>query len=809
LRTLLIDNYDSYTYNLFQQLAVVNGVPPLVAFNDACGGSWERLLERMGGPVDNIVLSPGPGRPERAADFGVCRAALLQEPDIPILGVCLGHEGLAHVHGARVVHAPEPMHGRRSRVFHDGGSLFRGVTQGFEVVRYHSLVVDPASLPAMLVPTAWTPDGILMGLRHRDRPHWGVQFHPESIGTHHGTVIIGNFRDVTVQWRAGRGNKRRRTDAVVDSQQPSLPPLPLVSPAALPPRQIPSIWLHVGELGSAAPAPKEPAAADREALPVNNSASNLALLVAEATGLQEERLDSEAVFRALFSRQRTAWWLDSSNCGNFSAGSGGSGSGGGIGSQARARFSFMGAADGPLAETIEYYAAGDAKSGGISRRLLRTGADGVRRDVRTRLLPLLRDELEAGRPHVRLVGKRSVAGDAIENFAGGGAAESAADDGAALPFSFLGGYVGFFGYEMRHDTAEALAAVGVHDAMEGAAAMAATRAVAAGPTDSGVNAPNGALHSSTNSATNGATKGVAKRVMNGVVNGAEDREGQGQPDVPTAFWVFADRFVAFDHQEGRVYAVALAKAGSDDALDAARAWALDAANRAGSAMAAAAAAAATATTTTSKAAAMATMAARSVPSPAATPATPAPAAPRWADRDAATWRTNRPRAAYEENLRDILTEIRNGETYEVCLTNQLLCESPPPGGALELYSRLRRCNPAPYAAFLLHDPAGRLANTAATAAEAATAAGTTSGVDAVAALNGAAASMPAFAVCCSSPERFLRVEEGGWVESKPIKGTVRRGMTPVEDAALAASLTASEKTVAENLMIVDLVRNDL
>jgi para-aminobenzoate synthetase len=190
VRTLLIDNYDSFTFNLFQLLAEVNGADPVVVRND--GATWETL---EGWGCDNVVISPGPGRPQHAADLGVCADAI-RRSDIPLLGVCLGHQGLAHFCGGRVIGAPEVMHGRLSTVVHDGSALFAGIPQGFRAVRYHSLcVAEP--LPDGLDPIAWTPDGVLMGLARRDRPQWGVQFHPESICTEHGRRLLANFRDLT------------------------------------------------------------------------------------------------------------------------------------------------------------------------------------------------------------------------------------------------------------------------------------------------------------------------------------------------------------------------------------------------------------------------------------------------------------------------------------------------------------------------------------------------------------------------------------------------------------------------------------
>jgi len=194
MTTLLIDNYDSYTFNLYQLIASVAGEEPVVVRNDEV--AWDALADH---PWDRIVVSPGPGRPERERDLGIGRAALTQR-EIPVLGVCLGHQGLALVNGAAVVRADEIVHGRISRVFHRGDGLFAGIPQGFRAVRYHSLIVEPA-LPVPLEAVAWADDGTLMAIRDRGRPAWGVQFHPESVGTEHGAQLVENFIALTSRAR--------------------------------------------------------------------------------------------------------------------------------------------------------------------------------------------------------------------------------------------------------------------------------------------------------------------------------------------------------------------------------------------------------------------------------------------------------------------------------------------------------------------------------------------------------------------------------------------------------------------------------
>jgi para-aminobenzoate synthetase len=255
VKTLLIDNYDSFTYNLFQLLAEANGEEPVVVRND--GATWDEL---KGGDFDNIVISPGPGRPDHPKDFGICADAI-READVPLLGVCLGHQGVGFLSGGEVVHAPEVMHGRLSGVYHNDSPLFAGIPQGFQVVRYHSLcVAEP--LPADLEGIAWTGDGVLMGTAHRSRPIWGVQFHPESICTDWGRRLLANFRDLT----AGVDTARKRG--------PLTQPQPESNGHAWKPPQRPRLRLQVARI--------------------------------------DQLYDTEQVFVDLYGEHRYAFWLDSS-----------------------------------------------------------------------------------------------------------------------------------------------------------------------------------------------------------------------------------------------------------------------------------------------------------------------------------------------------------------------------------------------------------------------------------------------------------------------------------------------------------------
>ncbi|WP_406344052.1 aminodeoxychorismate synthase component I [Streptomyces sp. NBC_00648] len=197
VRTLLVDNYDSFTFNLYHSLARAGGAEPVVIRNDDPAWDSARLSE-----FDNVVLSPGPGHPGRAADFGMCRD-IVERAEIPLLGICLGHQGAALLHGATVGRAPEPRHGRTSPVRHTGEDLFRGIPSPFDAVRYHSLAVT--GLPDEMEAVAWTADGVLMGHRHRSRPLWGLQFHPESILTEYGDELLANFTELTREWHRARG----------------------------------------------------------------------------------------------------------------------------------------------------------------------------------------------------------------------------------------------------------------------------------------------------------------------------------------------------------------------------------------------------------------------------------------------------------------------------------------------------------------------------------------------------------------------------------------------------------------------------
>ncbi|MBD9723884.1 aminodeoxychorismate synthase component I [Streptomyces caniscabiei] len=565
MKTLLIDNYDSYTYNLFQLIAEVNGEEPVVVLNDASADDIPKL-----GEFDNVVVSPGPGHPARARDFGIA-ARVISEAEIPVLGVCLGHQGIAAGERADVEPAPWPRHGHLSTVRHDGRDLFHGLPQNFTVVRYHSLSVREP-LPPTLEATAWSEDGVLMGLRHRERPLWGVQFHPESILTDHGHRLLVNFRNLTAE-RTGRTRSKNTAVAPVPgTHHPAATALTGTIPR---PRRAPGAGyrLHTRRIAGA--------------------------------------VDAEAAFTRMYADAPHAFWLDSSRV-----------------EPGLSRFSFFGDGSGPLAEVVRY----DVDSGicAIERQGRPT------RKVQASVFDYL---------------KRQLAGRKV--------------DATGLPFDFTGGYVGYFGYELKADT------------------------------------------------------------------GSENRHSAETPD---AAWLFADRLIAVDHQEGHTYAVCLSEdtpAASREAGD----W-LD-----------------TALAQLTFVGSDATVPLKAAPAPYPRAAEP------WLVRD---------RATYLADIEACKAELHAGTSYEVCLTNA--ARLPAPYDPYDFYRVLRRINPAPYASYLRFgdlDIAG------------------------------------------SSPERFLRITRDGIAEAKPIKGTAPRGDTPEEDARLREELAADAKTRAENLMIVDLLRNDL
>ncbi|HCE43473.1 MAG TPA: anthranilate/aminodeoxychorismate synthase component II [Lentisphaeria bacterium] len=183
---LMIDNYDSFTYNLVQYFGELGHLPEVVRNDKITMKELAKL------PVEALVVSPGPCSP-REAGISCDAIEFFSSKEIPVLGVCLGHQCIGEVFGGKIVHAPSLMHGKVSEIIHGGKGIFKGIPDKFTATRYHSLVIEPSSFPPELEATARTEDGVIMGLQHRKLPVYGVQFHPESILTEHGHKLLGNF----------------------------------------------------------------------------------------------------------------------------------------------------------------------------------------------------------------------------------------------------------------------------------------------------------------------------------------------------------------------------------------------------------------------------------------------------------------------------------------------------------------------------------------------------------------------------------------------------------------------------------------
>jgi para-aminobenzoate synthetase len=553
MKTLIIDNYDSYTFNLYQLIAEVNGEYPTVIYNDQF--AWEEVQQWE---FDNIVISPGPGRPENSKDFGICYQAI-KNTQVPLLGVCLGHQGLGHVFGGKVIHAPEVRHGRLSQVYHNGTDLFAGIPYPFSVVRYHSLLVAD-NLPDCLEKIAWTDDNLIMGMRHRSLPLWGVQFHPESICTEYGHTLFENFKEITLKFAQERDKTPRK-----------------------------QYWT-----GNSKTAP----------IPSSFSGQKQQHKFELCTRQMNLSPDTEQMFVHLFGNSPNAFWLDSSRV-----------------ETGLSRFSFMGDSSGENSLLIRYQT--------LTQELTVTKSDTISRRTGG-IFDYLKRELE----------QRHCSSE-------------------ELPFDFNCGFVGYFGYELKAECGSQL------------------------------------KHPSS---------------------------------LPDAMFLLADRMIAIDHQEQTLYLLFLVQQGQYDLAQAWFEWIKQQIEN--------------------------------LPplSPIVTEKKETPV----------IFRLSRSERTYLDDIKKSLQEIHEGETYQVCLTNQIHTDTTP--DPLVFYRTLRQINPAPYSAFLRFGDV---------------------------------------AIACSSPERFLRIDRQGWVETKPIKGTLPRGKTPEEDFILRERLRNSEKDRAENLMIVDLLRNDL
>jgi para-aminobenzoate synthetase len=590
MRTLLVDNHDSYTYNVFHLLAAASGEEPTVVNNDAV--SW-RVLSRS--KFDNFVLSPGPGRPERWHDFGVCRD-ILRYSEVPVLGICLGHQGIGNLLDGDVAGAPQPMHGRLSHVRHRGTGIFAGVPQDFSVVRYHSLAITGPVGPEGHV-VAWADDGVVMGIEHDSRPIWGVQFHPESIATEFGDRIARNFFEL-----AERSAATSTSTHFVPGSQAR--PTSARSSQGSGDRRAENSS-HAGVFGP----PTGVVRGSGSGAEVGGVERGWTVLARTLEGAAP----TEHLYERLFADADTSFWLDSADAPTWLA-----------------QCSYMGTSAGPGERHLSYDV--DAAT-----TTIRTPAGEEQRHGS--IFDLLDGELKDLRAEAPLGVDRGL----------------------------MGGYVGYLGYELKADC---------------------------GATN---------VHSS---------------------------------DLPDAALMLANRVVAVDHARDRTHVFALTRAEDTEESAAATAW-LESTTR---------------------------LAAAAI----CDPPTPRPLDPPAEPGGHVTFRCGRGRTQYLADIERSQAELAAGESYEVCLTDQISTDASPDPFAL--YRRLRRSNPSPFAALL------RFGDTA---------------------------------IVSSSPERFLSVARDGAVQARPIKGTISRAEDPAEDAARKAELATDEKTRAEHLMIVDLLRNDL
>ncbi|KAF0918829.1 hypothetical protein E2562_026201 [Oryza meyeriana var. granulata] len=683
VRTLLIDNYDSYTYNIFQELSVVNGVPPVVVRNDEW--TWRDVYnwvykERA---FDNIVISPGPGSPACPSDIGICLQILCECGDIPILGVCLGHQALGFIHGAKIVHAPEAIHGRLSELEHNGCYLFKhipsGINSGFKVVRYHSLVIEADSLSEDLVSIAWTaspkmlsflesdkPDitsstlwgsldnlfianqsecsnsgdipsinnasksddyRVLMGVRHSTRPHYGVQFHPESVATHYGRQIFQNFKKITtevglqtplLQERKVHSIGKLERSQISSADLGNFVANDLLHSARL------KLWDSVG-----------PCALSKR----TSGGKCLRLRWKKIDNFLNHIGGSENIFSVLFGHHSAedTFWLDSSSV-----------------DQNRARFSFMGGKGGHLWKQMTFHLASQRANCGGNLTIRDAHGCIVRNFLKDGFLDFLDKEIQSIQYNEK--------------------------DYEGLPFDFHGGFVGYIGYGLKVE-----------------------------------------CDASSNNA---------------------------KSSTPDACFFFADNLVVIDHNNGDVYILSLRDEYSSSNGDG------DCQNSIhGSWLA----------NTEKKLLRMDAMAPRlSINGNSFT---------RPSNVNKQRFVIEKSKDEYIRDVQSCLDYIRDGESYELCLTTQMKRRTEYMN-ALHLYLKLRKQNPAPYAAWLNF-------------------------------------SSENLSICCSSPERFLRLDQNAILEAKPIKGTIARGRTQEEDECLRLQLKYSEKDQAENLMIVDLLRNDL
>ncbi|MFV2057239.1 MAG: chorismate-binding protein [Thiohalomonadales bacterium] len=546
MKILIIDNYDSFTQNIADLVFRETQCKPIIVYNDQI-----TYADIIAMPIDGIIISAGPGRPEHPKDLGVAHEVIVNVPK-PVLGICLGMQAIVYFYGGKICYAPEQMHGRTSSIRHNAKNLFADIPQAFTAMRYHSLIVDE-NLPEHITCTAWTDDNIVMAVQHRSKPLYGVQFHPESICTCHGNILIGNFcRLIDSHY------KTTRRDLL------TAPTTPKFS----------SHHIHVESY--------------------------------------HRWIDPSEVFEALFANATHCFWLDSNSPQHESS-----------------SVSYMGDNTGPHSHVVTY------------------------NNVKNQLVI---DTVAQTNLHIF---------DYLDNFL-----KLHYCDTNELCYDFVGGFVGWFAYELRN---------GPHE-------------------------------------TNPKTAAT-----------------------DDAAFIFADRFLIFDHKKKSLQLVAVDLANESQAAVGFKQW-VD--------------------STTKKLDAIAPL---DYPQESRLGSTKIDSA-----AGPIAFEMHTTKQAYLEIIKFAKEKIRQGESYEICLTNSLSTMMHSSG--YEVYRNLRRLSPAPFSSYI------KIANTE---------------------------------VVSSSPERFLTIDRENKVSSKPIKGTIGRNADAQIDRDNLRHLRNNIKDRAENLMIVDLLRNDL
>ncbi|KAG6552119.1 hypothetical protein Mapa_006428 [Marchantia paleacea] len=763
IRTLILDNYDSYTYNLYQLLSVINGVAPVVLRNDEI--TWEELCYLLyeKRAFHNVVISPGPGSPTCASDIGVCLELLKECSDIPILGVCLGHQALGAVHGAKVVHAPEPVHGRLSETQHNGHPLFSnipsGADSGFKVVRYHSLMVDASTLPEDLIATAWitsskecesVSDGLntssiatltesQVAWRSKETHGYSNFFEDntsnsqtilkdsfqESSDKRTAKVLMGishrhwphhgvQFHPESVATAYGKQILENFRNITVEfwekqSRRPMNTDDILRAPGphnfltvglnALQRENLKDDWSDVPHSVSHG---CKNSINDTEPVNKNNevgSAEVLRLHWRKLPGMAARVGGSKNLFCKIYGTEAVE---DTFWLDSSTR------------DQGRARFSFMGGKGGSLWHRFTYRVgcpAIDDRLPGVLR--VENVAGQVKETVlQEGFLNLLNKELELRR--------------------------CPEEDYESLPFDFCGGFVGYLGYELK---VECGAASNRHrSSMPDAGMFLADQLVV-------VDHANDDIY-------------VLALYQEGVIGGIPepslvDRLSPSNQKIVTVCGV-EDKQQRLSKGTSVLHTLEV-QSTSVEEVDI---WGVESERRG--------------------AEGWVEKIVRKVTG----------LGQQFLDDSKMMHRLNlvstvktrdgdinpafvadKSRAAYIKDVKKCQELIKDGETYEVCLTTQLRKKFTG-DDYFGLYLTLRETNPAPYSAWMQFGKDGPC-------------------------------------ICSSSPERFLRLDRRGVLEAKPIKGTVARGNTPEEDEILKHSLQHSEKDQAENLMIVDLLRNDL